>query len=153
MRVFVDEDTGSSIGIALKAVGVNVEYVDKSKHSLVRCGTKDEVWLPIVGNLGMLVLSRNTGILEVETERELVVAHNIGIVFFPQGLPKLELLRLILKKWEWLLSVDTTETRPFAFFVNSYGRHKRLSVAGPIPRRRRKASPTKTAETLVAVET
>ncbi len=140
MKLFVDEDTGSSIGIALKQVWTDVEWVGNSKHSRIKLGAKDEVWLPFVGTNGMLVLSRNINIVEVETQRDLVVSKKVGIVFFPQHLNKLELLRLILKKWDWLVSIDSIEARPFAFLVSAFGRPTRLPLEGSVSRlsRRRK---------------
>ena len=128
MRIFVDEDTGSSLAKALKAVGVQVEYPTKSLHSIIKLGAKDEDWLPIIGREGRLVLSRNTGILENEAERELVISEHVGIVFLPQHLRKLRTLQLVMRKLDWLEIIDT-EPRPFAHRVSATGRTTRLGLS------------------------
>ncbi|MGQ9677644.1 MAG: PIN-like domain-containing protein [Chloroflexota bacterium] len=99
MRIFVDEDTGSSIAKALNAVGIPTEYPSASKHSPVKTGDDDCKWLPFAGDKGMLVLSRNIAILQVEAERDLILAHKVGIVFLPAYLTRIDLLRLVMKKW------------------------------------------------------
>ncbi|MHB1160908.1 MAG: PIN-like domain-containing protein [Chloroflexota bacterium] len=100
MKLFVDEDTGAGLGRALAAVGVQARYV--AKDMPIVPGTKDEHWIPWAGREGSLVLSRNTAILEAEAQRSLLIVCGVGIVFLPQHLSSFSLLRLILKKWEWL---------------------------------------------------
>lgn len=137
MKVFVDEDTGSSVGKALEAIGVEAFYVSASKHSIIKSGDGDDVWLPIAGRNGWLVLTRNIRIIENEAERELVISERVGMVFLPQHLSRFELLRLILKKWDWLKAIDATVPRPFAFSVNPIGRTRRIDPIGPPVRARR----------------
>ncbi|MHB8993462.1 MAG: PIN-like domain-containing protein [Chloroflexota bacterium] len=120
MKLFVDEDTGAGLGRALAAVGVQARYV--AKDMPIVPGTKDEHWIPWAGREGSLVLSRNTAILEAEAQRSLLIVCGVGIVFLPQHLSSFSLLRLILKKWEWLETADTAVTRPFAFRMASSGR-------------------------------
>lgn len=129
MRVFVDEDTGSGLARALSAVGIETEYPTSKKSSPIKLGDGDDKWLPFAGRQGRLVLSRNTNILQVEAERELLLTHLIGVVFLPQHLDKLELLRLVMKRWDWLLEVDATVPRPFAYYLGATGRAVRLPVS------------------------
>jgi PIN like domain len=106
----VDEDTGLSVARALRAVRVEVDFVGSGGS--FSYGAKDELWLPFAGKQRLLVLSRNIAILRSQTQRELVVSENVGIVFLPPGLTAFELLQLVIKKWPWLNGVDATEPRP-----------------------------------------
>jgi len=124
MRVFVDEDTGSGLGKALRAVGVDGDYVGRGRS--FGTGVKDEIWIPYAGINRMLVLSRNTGILQSESQRGLLIAGQVGIVFLPAHLSSIDLLRLVMKKWDWIVAIDETEDRPFAFRLTQYGRATRL---------------------------
>jgi len=137
MRIFIDEDVGASLAKALMAVGIATEYATASKHSPIRTGDDDSIWLPYAGDRGMLVLSRNTSILLAEAERELVLAHNVGIVFLPQHSSRLDLLRLLMKKWDWLVQVDANSRRPFAYFITPAGRPLSLPISSAAARRLR----------------
>jgi hypothetical protein len=140
VKVFVDEDTGAGLGRALRAVAVEAEYVSKSRR--IQPGTPDEIWIPWAGKNGFLVLSRNTGILAAEAQRALVIAHEVGIVFLPQYLSAFDLLRLVLKKWDWLETADASESRPFAFQLSPGGRSRRLQLRPPSSHALRQASDT-----------
>ncbi|MCL4369638.1 MAG: hypothetical protein M1380_01845 [Chloroflexi bacterium] len=124
MKLFVDEDTGAGLGRALAAVGVQARYVAKGMPIVP--GTKDERWIPWAGREGSIVLSRNLGILEAEAQRSLLIVCGVGIVFLPQPLSSFNLLRLTVKKWEWLETVDATVPRPFAFRMAPSGRTSHL---------------------------
>lgn len=127
MKIFVDEDAGASIGRALAAVGVQAEYVAGGRA--IRPATRDEIWIPWAGREGSLVLSRNTGILEAEAQRALLMAARVGVVFLPPYLSPLALLRLLMKRWDWLETLDATQKRPFAYRMSASGRTTRLKLS------------------------
>jgi hypothetical protein len=93
-----------------QALRVEVDFVGSGGSFGYRA--KDELLLPFAGKQRLLVLSRNIAILRSQTQRELVVSENVGIVFLPPGLTTFELLQLVIKKWAWLNGVDATEPRP-----------------------------------------
>ncbi len=126
MKLFVDEDTGSGLGRALRAVGVEADWVGTNRT--IRPGTADEIWIPRAGREGLLVLSRNTGILRVEAQHALVIEHGVGIVFVPQYLAPLPLLRLVLRRWERLETLYEVEPRPFAFSLTAGGQFRPLPL-------------------------
>ena len=101
MNLFIDEDTGPSIGRALRSVGFHtVDWIGKSRP--VPSGTHDEVWLPYAGERGFLVLSCNFRMLQNERERQAIRDHSVGIIFLPGTASRLEVLRLIMRRWDWL---------------------------------------------------
>jgi hypothetical protein len=134
VKVFVDEDTGASLGRALREVGVDAWVVGRSY--LIRPGEKDHVWIPIVAGENRLILSRNSQMLEPQYERQILIDNKAGLVLLPQHVSALTLLRLVLSKWDWLTLVWEAEARPFAFRIAQSGRITRESLTAYKPRRR-----------------
>ena len=97
MRVFIDEDTGAGIGRALRAVGIDAEYVARDRS--IKPGTPDEIWIRVAGEQSRLVLSRNLGILKAEAQTQLLVQHRVAIVFLPQHVSAFALLELAIRTW------------------------------------------------------
>ena len=134
MKLFFDEDTGKGVPEALRALELpdtRVEYVRRLFRKRIQRGefpdgVKDEDWIPFAGRGGWLVLSCNKWILEAEAQRELWIRENVGGVFFTSGQEKKrDLVMWILKRWEWLQTIDTHETRPFAYLTSLTGRPRR----------------------------
>lgn len=120
MRVFVDEDAGSGLAKALIAAGIaDVDYVGRGR--LVQPGSPDVDWLPIVGDRGDVVLSRNRDMLRVEAERACCIKHRIGIVFMPGRITGIETIELVLRVWPNIELINLTERRPFAFRLRRDG--------------------------------
>jgi hypothetical protein len=127
--LFFDEDMGRGVPDALWAVGLEsqVDYLRNFYRGRLRQPgaqpIQDEEWLPLVGRNGWLALSCNTGILEAEAQRDILIAERVGIVFLTSGQEKsVEVLRLILRKWDWLEVVDRNQPRPFAYRMTITGR-------------------------------
>lgn len=132
MKLFIDEDTGPGIAKALIDVGIrDVEFIGKGRHYPKK--TSDLVWLPYAGDNGKLVLSRNHRILTVDAERELLIAHSVGIVFLPQHLTAFELLRLVLRRWDWLEQLDAQSVRPFAYYLRRGGTYREIVLRRTAP--------------------
>lgn len=121
MKLFFDEDAGTRVAEALRVLDVaTVEYISNRRR--IKKGTRDEDWLPVVGREGFLLLSCNIGILEAEAQRNLLIRENVGVVFLPGQATRLQVLRLIVSKWEWLNSIHEHEPRPFAYVMALSGR-------------------------------
>jgi hypothetical protein len=122
MKLFFDEDTGKGIPEALRALEIGqVDYLRRAFKKRIRRGefpngVPDEAWIPYAGRGGFLVLSFNKAILETEAQRELWIAERVGGVFITSHKEKKrEVMLLILKKWDWLETIDRHERRPFAY--------------------------------------
>ena len=122
MILFCDEDIGSKVPGALQLVGLSV-IPSVQKGWL---GKKDPEWLTEVGRNGWLAFSCNRKMLTVPEERDTVIHERVGIIFLTSGEERLpNTLRLILTKWSWLERIDSTVSRPFAFFLYPTGQTKR----------------------------
>ncbi len=122
MILYCDEDVGTKVPRALKLVGLRaISAVGKGAVS-----EPDIQWLTRVGNRGWLGLSCNKNILNVPEEKDVIVSNKVGIVFLSSGNlhPKDKLL-LILRKWQWIETIDINEKRPFAFFIYPNGQVKK----------------------------
>ena len=126
MRLFFDEDTGRGVPDALRAVGIQCEYVsNRFLGRGIAKGTPDELWIPYAGRKGLLVFSCNRNILRAEAQRQLWVEHNVGGVFLTSGNEKkADVLLLILKRLAWFEDIDQTP-RPFAYTTTIRGSWKR----------------------------
>jgi hypothetical protein len=83
----------------------------------------DTWWLAEAGDRGWLVISRNHKQLIVPDERAAIIDHKVGVVYLTSGhADPAVMLRLLLKKWEWLEVADATLERPFARFFSPEGR-------------------------------
>ena len=119
MIVFCDEDVGTGVPVALRAVAYRVNYT----IGLGWQGRKDVDWLATAGANGWLVLSCNLEMLNVALERQAIVDNQVGIVFFTrQHLARPEMLRVLLNKWGALEKLDSDVPRPFARFLSPNGR-------------------------------
>ena len=119
MILLCDEDIGTSVPDALHAVGYDA-------HSMVGMGWRgmhDVDWLALAGNAGMLVLSCNKKMLTVPSERQAIIDNKVGIVFLTTGEERpARVLLTLLRKWDALELLDSSEPRPFARFLSPNGR-------------------------------
>jgi len=121
--LYSDEDVGTKVPRALKLVGLGaVSAVSKGAVS-----EPDIQWLERVGKKGWLGLSCNKSILNVPEEHDAIINNNVGIIFITSGNlhPKDKLL-LILRKWQWMETLDETESRPFAYYLYATGQTRKV---------------------------
>lgn len=119
MILLCDEDIGTKVPSALHLVGLRT--VSMATRGWL--GRPDTEWLTLAGQRSWLVFSSNKKMLRVPNERETIIRERVGIVFLTSGeehLPKV--LWLLLVKWPWLVRLDQTEPRPFAFLLSPTGR-------------------------------
>ena len=113
-----DEDIGSGVPHALRDVGF--ETVSMSTQGWI--GQPDEQWLAIAGQQGWLVLSANKRMLNVKEERDVIIREKVGIVYLTTGWESpVNVLKVLLRKWDDLTLLDETEPRPFVRFLNMRG--------------------------------
>ena len=119
MRLLCDEDFGAGVPTALSAIG----YDARSLAQMGWRGQPDVAWLARAGDLGMLVLSCNEKMLLVPRARRTIISARVGIVFLTTGEERPErVLLTLIRKWDALETLDSTERRPFAKFILHNGR-------------------------------
>lgn len=123
MILYSDEDVGTRVPNALKLVGCSVVSA-VSKRAV---SEPDVQWLERVRKKGWLGLSCNKNILRVPEERDAIISNKVGIVFInEEALHPKDKLLLLLRKWEWMKDVDSSEERPFAYFLYTNGSAKKV---------------------------
>jgi hypothetical protein len=89
------------VGKALAAVRGDVVHPG---HPLtpVRCGDPDDVWLPVVGKAGLLLITRDKRIRRRLVERRALLAHSVKGLFLTQAgsMTMWEILRMVMRNWE-----------------------------------------------------
>ena len=119
MILLCDEDIGTGVPTALTAVGYDARALVRQGWG----GKPDVQWLAWAGSAGMLVLSCNKKMLRVPSERQAIIDSNVGIVFLTTGEERpARVLLTLLRRWNALEQLDSTEPRPFAKFLSPNGR-------------------------------
>jgi len=138
VNLFFDEDNGTGIPRALtliKAPTDTIHFASNGYHQVVRRGTKDPDWIPVVGERGWLVFSQNKWMVNNEEERRLLIANKVGIVYLDTGnAPAFPVMRMLLNRWDWLRGLDADHSaRPFAYLISVGGKQRRLDLASATP--------------------
>lgn len=120
-RWFFDEN---SIGIAqaLHHVRGDVTWPG-GPDSPVSAGTPDQDWLPVVGQHGLVVLTRDKKIRSRPLERKALLDHGVRACFQTAGgqLTLFEQLRLWLRWWDDVEALVEHEPGPWLAGVNRAG--------------------------------
>jgi hypothetical protein len=126
VKVFLDEDNGTGIPKALRLVrapAAQIVFPESDAGSIIRKGTSDLEWLSWVGTNGFLAISQNIRLMDNPLERQHLLEVSAGVVFIGSGRqPAWKVLRLLLRRWEWLQQIDAHEPRPFAVRLDFAGR-------------------------------
>jgi len=124
-RWFVDENS-DGVAKALAYVRGDITWPGAPKGP-VTAGAADTAWLPVVGQAGLVVLTRDKRIRSRPLERQALLDHNVRACFLTSGgsLNLFEQLRLWLRYWDdiedlvaahpspWLASVTRAGVRVF----------------------------------------
>ena len=119
MRLLCDEDIGTGVPNALKAVGYDAQALVQLRWG----GRPDVEWLAWAGSARMLALSCNKKMLLVPSERQAIISANVGIVFLTTSEERpAQVLLTLLRRWDALEKLDSITPRPFARFLSPNGR-------------------------------
>ena len=134
-RFFVDEND-LALGRCLALARKDVLHPGHVQLPEVPLGAPDAVWLPIVGGLGLVVITRDKKIRSRPVEAELVVAAGIrGFVLTSAGdLSTWDTLSLLVRQWDALGRYLTEHpSGPWLAAVTSQG-VRPLGIRGTTPR-------------------
>ena len=125
-RFFVDEND-LALGRSLALARRDVVHPGHKRLPEVPLGLPDARWLPIVGGLGLVIITRDKKIRSRPVEAELVVAAGVrGFVLTSAGdMSTWETLTLLVRQWDaleryllehsggpWLAAVTNQGVRP-----------------------------------------
>ncbi len=125
-RFFVDEND-LALGRSLAHARRDVLHPGHVRLPEVPFGTPDAVWLPIIGGLGLVVITRDKKIRSRPAEAELVIAAGVrGFVLTSAGdLSTWDTLSVLVRQWDalerhltehpggpWLAALTSQGVRP-----------------------------------------
>ncbi|MCI0448619.1 MAG: hypothetical protein L0Y79_02395 [Chlorobi bacterium] len=85
---------------------------------------EDEDIIPVIGKENGILITKDYR-LKISFQYELCKQHNLGMFFFKpeeKHLKHWDIVRLLIKNWEEMMSIIETKQRPFAYYL--YSRRK-----------------------------
>ena len=131
MRLYTDYNVGTSIGRALRLVGVEVElHVDRYASGLV----PDEKWIAEVTATGLVILTKDTRIRSRPNERSVFEAVGAkAFVLATRGASKLVNLRAVLNAWDEMTAIADMQAAPFMYGIDRHGKLTQYIPPPPRP--------------------
>jgi hypothetical protein len=120
--LFFDRNVGTAIPKALaeylKPPGITIEY--HQKH--FDMASPDDVWLPIVGSWGWVVIGQDHNYHNRSPELAALKAHNIGAFYlWGADATKWEAMQCFAKGYDNILRKATVTAPPYIFRVEKHG--------------------------------
>lgn len=120
MRLFLDRDVGPSIGLALRAVDIDVQLYRERYDSPT---VPDDRWIAEVSSENLVVVTKDTHIGSRPAERTVFEAAGArAFVIATRGATRIVNLRALLIAWPRMVEIVNTMTPPFMFGINRDGR-------------------------------
>jgi hypothetical protein len=128
-RFFCDRDMGKSVGLALRAVGVDVQlYSERYASPLV----PDERWIAEVTAEGLVILMKDMHVRTRPNERAVLERTGArAFVLATRGATKLQNLRAILIAWPRIEAEIASGLSPFMYGLDRAGTLRRYIPTEP----------------------
>ena len=123
--IFIDRSVPKGVAAALKEVRDDVRWFeDEFEHD-----TKETVWLPEVGQLGWIVISRDKKIRTRPAERQALLEARVGCFILTQKqiLTRWDYLKLLAATLDEMISLFASTRRPFIYGVGRTGQVRRIA--------------------------
>lgn len=123
MIIFLDENFPPQLADALHILQQqlnkrnNTSFQVKSIKTHFREGIKDEEWIPLVGQMQGIVITRDHRIQTIKHQKELFIQHGLGIFFFDivSGAKYWDIVKFFISKWEDILNKIQNNRTPFSY--------------------------------------
>lgn len=102
----------------MKAFGENVVHL----QDIFEPDAKDAAWLPVIGEKGYILVTRDEEIRREPSELAALQRHGVGVFFLGgKGLNRCKLIQQLVRNWPRMKELASSERRPFAFRVPPNG--------------------------------
>lgn len=120
MILFFDRNVGVAIPTALKLLNLPVQIEAHQDHFPI--DEPDDVWLPLVGGWGWIVIAQDYKFHVIQAELEALKQHNIGCFYlWGAEATKWEAMRAFARGYDNIIREASRAIRPFAFKVEKHG--------------------------------
>lgn len=126
MRFFFDNNLGKQLSDGMKMFGEDTMHLKEEFDE----GADDEDWIPVIGDRGDILVTRDDHIRRNPRQRQLLVQHKVGAFFLGgKKLNRCDLIRQIVRNWPRMKELADTTAKPFTFRVPRGGKKiKRLQL-------------------------
>jgi len=112
MKFVLDENVSPELAVVLRSLGEDVDHL--TDHW--KAGTRDTVWLPLVGKKGWIVLSFDHELMRNKPELKLFRRHHVGgFQIVGKAAKGFEIARQLLYSWGLIKELAEKEQPPFYF--------------------------------------
>lgn len=127
MIVFLDENFPPQLANALDILQKHLNLKNntsievKAIKEYFRQGIPDEEWIPKVGTMKGIVITRDHRIQTTRHQKELCIQHGLGVFFFDliKGAKYWQIVTFFIERWEDILDKIQNNKTPFAYRYTS----------------------------------
>ena len=129
MIIYIDENMppvlAEGLNILQKPLNAKLrEVIDvRSLTDEFGRGAKDEEWIPQAGKKDACIITQDYNIHRSRIQKTLCEEYHLGMFFFrapsKSGFSYWDMVKLIIKHWEKITYIATTENRPFSYRTGS----------------------------------
>ena len=115
-----------SVPNAFKLLGLDVIAHDDQFEQTAT----DDMWLTVAGEHGWLVITKDDRIRRNEAERAALIGYNVGcFVLSQRNATRWQMAQTLMRAWEAIEQIATTEQRPFLYAVHPDGSLSKRSLS------------------------
>lgn len=123
MTFFFDRNVGTRVPRALALLGLPVEFHQDHFEQ----AAPDDQWLGSVGTKGWIVVGHDHKLHRRTNELQAIAQHNVGCFYLAgANATRWDKVRLIAKAYDKIVSIASSEPRPFVYRVLRDGRITRV---------------------------
>jgi predicted nuclease of predicted toxin-antitoxin system len=121
MNFFFDNNISLNMARAMELL--DIECCVRHLQEQFEEGTKDEEWLPFVGDNGYILVTRDKKITKRKGELEAYKRHKVGaFILTGKNMPIWAQVKQLILSWEKMKNLAEKTPRPFAFQIRSKGK-------------------------------
>lgn len=126
MKIYFDENTFPQLSYGIRELQAPLNKGDAELIEVLFLadvfgkGVKDEVWIPVLGQEGSVIITHDLNIHRTRSQRELFIEYGLGAFFFSppskKGFGYWDFVQQVIKRWEEIRKLSSDKgKRPFAY--------------------------------------